>query len=378
MNLTKKLRALRQTDDKMHRQITEAFPPDWDMDAVLEKSLRNYRERSAGKAFAPGEPAMQKPESRRILPHFSRGLATAACLAVAVGVTGIGLYLQHTLSCTPVLQTEPFSTAVTAEQTTGGTEASGGTGTSGSTAAEQTADGTAVSVSGSAEQTASDTEQFPKTDTPPSVSGTAGSLSGGQTAASSGTQTGASSGSGTAVTTTVTTASSSSQQSSSSQPPDETFSERPGGTVGGPEDSFRLSHPGDGFARLTCAGSPAKLRQDLRLMLRLSGYSLTEVQSQNPEHERIFRLYGPWGSDPVQLSLHSYESFLLRANEKLTVTERGFLGGNPGYIIHDPDAAMEQGFIYVWDTGECVAAIAAGKEKIQMQIEEIALNLTRY
>ena len=374
MKLTEKLRALRQTDDKMHRQITEAFPPDWDMDAVLENSLRKYREHSENSTLPAEEPVTQKPDRRRILPHFSRGLATAACLAVAVGITGIGLYLQHTLSRTPVMQTEPMSTAVTAEQTTAGTLQS--------TALSATATTGGQSVT--AEQTGSVPEQTLKTDTTPSVSGTSGSLSGQQTGESSGTTAGSRSGTQTAVTTSVTTGStaSSARQSSSQQTGDETRWEPPGGgdggMVGAPDSSFVLSHPGDGFARITCSGSPETLRQDLRLTIRLSGYSLTEEQTANPEQERLYQLYGPWSSDPVRLSIMSYGSFYLRANEKLTVTEPARIGGCQGYIIHSTNASDKQGFIYVWNTGDCVAVIAAGKEIISAYMDQIALNLTRY
>lgn len=374
MKLTEKLRALRQTDDKMHRQITEAFPPDWDMDAVLENSLRKYREHSENSTLPAEKPVTQKPDRRRILPHFSRGLATAACLAVAVGITGIGLYLQHTLSRTPVMQTEPMSTAVTAEQTTAGTLQS--------TALSETATTGGQSVT--AEQTGSVPEQTLKTDTTPSVSGTSGSLSGQQTADSSGTTAGSRSGSQTTVTTSVTTGStaSSAQQSSSRQTGDETLPGPPGGgdggMVGAPDGGFNLSHPGDGFARLTCSGSPETLRQDFRLTIRLSGYSLTEEQTANPEQERIYQLYGPWSSDPVRLSIMSYGSFYMRSNEKLAVMEPAFLGGSRGYIMHSTDASDKQGFIYVWDTGECVAVIAAGKEIISAYMDQIALNLTRY
>lgn len=375
MKLTKKLRALRQTDDKMHRQITEAFPPDWDMDAVLENSLRKYREQSADGTLPADAPVMQKPDRRRIFPHFSRGLATAACLAAAVGITGIGLYLQHTLSRTPVMQTEPMSTAVTAEQTTQSTAQS--------TALSATAT-TTGGQSGTPEQTGSAPEQTPKTDTTPSVSGTSGSLSGQQTGGSSGTTADGRSGPQTTVTTSVTTGStaSSAQQSSSRQTGDETLPGPPGGSdggmVGAPDSGFALSHPGDGFSRITCGGSPETLRQDLRLTIRLSGYSLTEEQTANPEQERLYQLYGPWSSDPVRLSIMSYGSFYLRANEKLTVTEPARIGGCQGYIIHSTNASDKQGFIYVWNTGDCVAVIAAGKEIISAYMDQIALNLTRY
>lgn len=372
MKLKKTLRTLRRTDTETHRQIIEAFPPDWDMEKTFARSLQNYRQQHEQPASEP--PMMPtEAEPRRIRLHISRWIATAACLAAAVGVTGLGIYLQRTLSRTPAVQTEPTILSDTADRTAVSTTAPRRTDIPQSTA--QTADSTAAqSGSDSAQSSATETSG-----TTPSVSGTSGSLTASQTAASSGTLSAPQSDRQTAASTTVTTAStaSSTRQSSSSQTV-HSFTDIPGGVVGGPQTRFVMTYKTNGFSHLSCSGGPQKLRSDLRLKMDLSGYSVEETTPPNVINEKRFQLSGPWSSDPVLLTLFPYGGFSMETNLKTSVAEPQYLGGSEGYVIHPLDPAVRTGYLYVWDAGECVAVLIAGKESLQEQIDRIVLNLIRY
>ena len=371
MKLTKKLRSLRQTDEEMHRQITEAFPPDWDMDSVLERSLRNYRERTAGTAPAAGEPAGQPAGKRRLIPHFTRRIAAAACLIVAVGVAGIGLYLQHTRSSIPSVMTEPASTSLTAMQTTAADDFT-----------QHTVQTTCrTELTGTGGQTAIGTEQTVPTDTTPSVSGETDDLSTVQTDAPSDPPAEIPSDTQMTATATVTRATavspavSETQTATAADSGDTQYPPKPGSGVD--NNHFRLTYPENGIVSLTCSGYPPNLRQNLTVQINLAGYSLTEEQTANREQERQYLLYGPWGSTPVRLRLRSYASFDLRCDAQQTVQERCYFGDTCGYLIHDRNAAVQTDWIFVWDTGEFVAEIDAGDVQMQAYFGNIVMHLNQ-
>jgi len=79
MNIKKKLSALRRADAVTEQKITASYPPDWDMEAVFQKSYRKFKE------METGEPVV---EPKRMQIQMHRSWVTAACLLLAVGIAG--------------------------------------------------------------------------------------------------------------------------------------------------------------------------------------------------------------------------------------------------------------------------------------------------
>lgn len=113
-----KLHRLHGADDETMEQLYSQMPPDWDMDAVFERSYHKYLAQSAADPdVPPAEEPITVTEHRVRRPYLS-ALVTAACMILCFATVGTILYTQRSM-----LTMQPVPEETSASETAAVTEA---------------------------------------------------------------------------------------------------------------------------------------------------------------------------------------------------------------------------------------------------------------
>ncbi len=305
---------LRCADPKTAEQIAQAFPPDWDMEAVFARSMAKYRGDTA-------EPAA--PNRRGFFAKLRYYAApAAACLMLAVGIGAFALHFRDTKPTPPQIVTTDASSSESAAEST-----------------ESLPQATQEDTVTAALPPESEPEQTPgSSDSTQSAVTTADSEQTVSSAVSSeNVRTTVSSPSETAATGTSPTQSDTRTQSSSSQTVP-TEPENPGEVTppGGPADTGSgagglYTETVNGILTVCCDPVPVSL-QRLNLRLGDSSYTLAELPSSAPASFRSFRITGPDLSEPLRLTVCSGEGYTLPADPAKYTLRHTYYGNDPGYI----------------------------------------------